>query len=47
MRELRDAYVFLTAVQLVGAPMPVGISRDTIEYVEALMTADLVRLRKS
>lgn len=46
MRELRDAHVFLTAVQFVGAPMPVSISRDTMEYVEALMTADLVRLRK-
>jgi hypothetical protein len=46
MRELRDAYVFLTAVQFVGATMPVSISRDTIEYVEALMTADLVRLKK-
>jgi hypothetical protein len=46
MRELRDAYVFLMAVQFVGASMPVSISRDTTEYVEALMTADLVRLRK-
>ena len=44
--ELRELHAFIKGIQFAGKQLPVSIGKETMEHIEMLLTADLVRLKK-
>ncbi len=44
--ELRELHAFTKGFQFAGKQLPVSIRKETMEHIEMLLTAELVRLKK-
>ena len=45
MRELRACEAFAKGAQFAGQELPVRMGGETVEYIEMLLTDELMRLR--
>jgi len=42
--EVREWFAFVEGIRFAGKDLPISIRKETVEYIEMLLTADLVRL---
>jgi hypothetical protein len=45
IRELRDLAAFIKGIRFAGKRLPITIGEETMQHIEMLLTADLVRLK--
>jgi hypothetical protein len=44
--EVREWFAFIEGIRFAGKELPISIRKETLEYIEMLLTADLVRLNE-
>lgn len=44
--EVRGWLAFIEGVRFAGKQLPISVQKETVEYIEALLTAELVRLNR-
>ena len=44
--EVREWFAFIEGIRFAGKQLPISVRKETVEYIEMLLTADLVRLNE-